>query len=122
MASGSPEKEGRIMETSQPKSGSTTQNAIKLVGEAVMPGASLLMDGKILQGGAHLLVGAAAKVFLGPIGVAFVIANSYAKSTTGKNLLKQFTKDESPRAESPKAEPVPVPVPVAVPVPATVAK
>ena len=98
------------MEASQPKSGSTTQNAVKLVGEAVVPGASLLMDGKILQGGAHFLAGAAAKVFLGPIGVALVIANSYAKSTTGKNLLKQFTKDESPKAD---------PVPAA---PATVAK
>jgi hypothetical protein len=89
------------MESSQPKSSSTTQNAVKLVGEAVLPGASLLMDGKILQGGAHLLVGAAAKAFLGPIGVALVIANSYAKSTTGKNLLKQFTKEDSVKAEHP---------------------
>ena len=87
------------MESSPPKSSSTAQNALKLVGEAVIPGASLLMDGKILQGGVHLLAGAAAKVFLGPIGVALVIANSYAKSTTGKNLLKQFTRDESPKAE-----------------------
>jgi hypothetical protein len=92
------------MEASQPKSGSTTQNAVKLVGEVVMPGASLLMDGKILQGGAHLLAGAAAKVLLGPIGVVLVIANSYAKSTTGKNLLKQFTKDEPPKP--PKTETV----------------
>ncbi len=87
-------------ESSQPKSSSTTQNAVKLVGEAVLPGASLLMDGQILQGGVHLLAGAAAKAFLGPIGVALVIANSYAKSTTGKNLLKQFTRGESPKAES----------------------
>jgi len=89
------------MDASQPKSSSTTQNAVKLVGEAVIPGASLLMDGKILQGGAHLLAGAAAKVFLGPIGVALVIANSYAKSTTGKNLLKQFTREDSPKPEQP---------------------
>lgn len=68
-------------------------NAVKLIGEAIVPGASLLMDGKIAQGGAHLLAGAAARMLLGPIGVALVIANSYAQSTTGKNLIKQFTKD-----------------------------
>lgn len=101
------------MEASQPKSGSTTQNAVKLVGEAVLPGASLLMDGKILQGGAHLLVGAAAKAFLGPLGVALVIANSYSKSTTGKNLLKQFTRDDSSKAD-------PAPVTTTTTVPATV--
>lgn len=77
------------MDASQPKD-QTTQNAVKLVGEAFVPGASLLMDGQILQGGAHLIVGAAARVFLGPIGWALVIANSYATSTTGKGLLGQF--------------------------------
>jgi len=71
------------------------ENAVKLVGEAVVPGASLLMDGQILKGGAHLLAGVAARMLLGPIGVAVVIANSYATSTTGKNLIKQFTKDDS---------------------------
>jgi hypothetical protein len=74
---------------------STSENAIKLVGEALLPGASLLMEGKILQGGAHLLAGAVARAFLGPIGVAVVIANSYSNSTTGKNLLKQFSRDDS---------------------------
>jgi hypothetical protein len=81
---------------------STSQNAIKLVGEAILPGASLLMDGKILQGGAHLLAGALAKAFLGPIGIAVVIANSYSNSTTGKNLLKQFSRDDS--AKTTKAD------------------
>ena len=101
------------MESSQPKSGSTTQNAVKLVGEAVIPGASLLMDGQILQGGAHLVVGAVARAFIGPIGVALVIANSYAKSLTGKNLLKQFTKSE-PHAPAPTpVHPVPPSVPPA---------
>jgi hypothetical protein len=70
----------------------TTQNAIKLAGEALLPGASLLMDGKILQGGIHLLAGAVAKAFLGPIGIAVVIANSYSNSTTGKNLLTQLAR------------------------------
>lgn len=77
----------------------TTQNAIKLAGEAIMPGASLLMDGKIVHGGAHLLAGAVAKAFLGPVGIAFVIANSYSNSTTGKNLLEQLQRFMPPKPE-----------------------
>lgn len=68
-----------------------THNAVKLVGEAFVPGASLLMEGKILQGGAHLIVGTLAKMALGPVGLALVVANSFSQSTTGKSLLKQFS-------------------------------
>jgi hypothetical protein len=82
-----------------PTEASTSQNAIKLVGEAFLPGASLLMDGKILQGGAHVLAGAVAGALLGPIGLAVVIANSYSNSTTGKGLLKQFSPDNHKKAE-----------------------
>ncbi len=71
----------------------TTENAVKLVGEVLVPGASQFMDGNILSGGAHMIVGAWARVALGPVGLALVIANSYANSTTGKGLLGQFTKD-----------------------------
>ena len=70
------------------------ENAVKLVGEAFVPGASLLMDGKILAGGAHAIVGGLARVALGPIGLLLVAANSYATSATGKSLLKQFTHDD----------------------------
>lgn len=72
----------------------TVGNAVKLIGESFLPGASLLMDGKILAGGAHMLLGAWAKAALGPVGLALVIANSYATASTGKNLIKQFTKAE----------------------------
>jgi len=82
----------------------TISNAIKLAGEVMAPGASLLMDGKILSGSAHLLVGFWSKAALGPVGVGLVMANSYATSTTGKNLLKQFTKaDELTASEADKA-------------------
>ena len=81
------------------------ENAVKLVGEAFVPGASLLMDGKILSGGAHLIVGTWAKVALGPVGLALVIANSYATSTTGKNLIKQFTKANTAAAKPADAKP-----------------
>jgi hypothetical protein len=75
-----------------------TQNAIKLAGEALLPGASLLMDGKIVHGGVHLVAGAVARTFLGPVGVAVVIGNSYSNSTTGKNLLEQFSRFLPPKA------------------------
>jgi hypothetical protein len=68
-------------------------NAVKLLGEAVLPGASLILDGNVVSGGAHLLVGALAGAAFGPIGVVLAMANSYARSTTGKGLLKQFSND-----------------------------
>ena len=71
-----------------------TDNAIKLFGEYFAPGASLLMDGKILPGAAHLVVGILLRTAIGPIGYGLVIANSYASSTTGKNLIKQFIKEK----------------------------
>ena len=80
----------------------TAGNAVKLVGEAFVPGASLLLDGKILALGARLLVGTGARIALGPVGLALVIANSYTTSLTGQGLLKQFTKSDT-KAE-PKAE------------------
>lgn len=74
-----------------------TQNAIKLVGESFLPGASLMMNGQIAQGGAHMLVGAVAKMLLGPIGVAVVIGNSFSSATTGKNLLQHLSSLKPPK-------------------------
>ncbi|MGB1016521.1 MAG: DUF6072 family protein [Nannocystaceae bacterium] len=83
----------------------TISNAIKLAGEVATPGASLLLDGKILAGSAHMLVGMWSRAVLGPVGLGLVMANSYSKSTTGKNLLKQFSKaDELNASESKEAE------------------
>jgi len=88
----------------------TVDNAIRLVGESFAPGASLLMDGNILSGAAHLLVGMWSRAVLGPLGLGLVMANSYATSTTGKNLLQQFTKG-GPKgeleSEPAKSEPEP---------------
>lgn len=69
----------------------TIDKAIKLFGEVVLPGASLLMDGKVVSGGVHVIAGAVAKATIGPIGTAAVIANSYSESTTGTNLLKHLS-------------------------------
>lgn len=76
----------------EPPNRQTIDNAIRLLGEAFVPGASLLMDGKIVPGCAHLIVGTWAKVAIGPVGAALVIANSYAESATGKSLLKHLSK------------------------------
>ena len=67
-------------------------NAVKLLGEAFVPGASLLMDGKIVEGSIHLVAGTWAKAAIGPIGWALVVANSYSESVTWKNLLKHLSK------------------------------
>lgn len=86
-------------------SNKTTENTIKLVSEYFAPGASLLIDGKILPGAGHLVLGLllrSAIVPLGPIGYGLVMANSYASSVTGKNLFRQFSKkskDEAPDAQ-----------------------
>lgn len=80
--------------TTQTNKSTPGQNAIKLLGETVVPGASLLLDGNLASGGAHFLIGALARATLGPIGVALVIANSYSRSTTGKGLLHQSSNDD----------------------------
>lgn len=61
-------------------------NGAKLVGEALLPGASLLMDGKFLNGAAHTVIGLGAKALLGPAALLVVCANSFAKSVTDKSL------------------------------------
>jgi len=59
-------------------------NGAKLVGETLLPGASLLMDGKFVNGVAHTAIGLGAKMALGPIGLLLVCADSFSKSTTDK--------------------------------------
>lgn len=67
-------------------------NVAKLVGEVVVtPGASLLADGNIAAGGLHVVLGVAARVFLGVPGILLVAANSYSKSVTKKSLLQHIT-------------------------------
>lgn len=62
-------------------------NGAKLVGEAVLPGASLLMDGQFLSGAAHTVVGIGARIAIGPAAVLLVCADSFSKSVTDKSLL-----------------------------------
>lgn len=62
-------------------------NGAKLVGESVLPGASLLMDGQFLSGAAHAVVGIGARLAIGPAAVVVVCADSFSKSVTDKSLL-----------------------------------
>lgn len=67
--------------------GDTLARGVKIVGETlVAPGTSLILDGKILAGGVHVVAGVLAKVALGPLGCLLVAANSYSKSVSGQNL------------------------------------
>jgi hypothetical protein len=64
---------------------------LKLVGELViLPGSSLLMQGKVPQGGVHAILGVLAWRLLGrisgPVGWVLLAANSFAKSTSGTYL------------------------------------
>jgi hypothetical protein len=74
---------------SQPESSSGVllSRALKLAGETIAPGASLLLDGKVGVGALHFIGGTLAKVAFGPLGVLLVAANSYATSVTGKSLV-----------------------------------
>lgn len=69
-------------------------NAVKLVGDlVVLPGVSLLMQGKVPEGGAHAILGFLAARMLGtvagPVCWILLAANSYAKSTSGSYLHEQ---------------------------------
>ena len=55
-------------------------NGVKLVGETMLPGASLLLDGNLVNGAAHVAAGAAAAAFLAPWTVLLVVADSFSKS------------------------------------------
>lgn len=61
-------------------------NGAKLIGETVLPGASLLLDGKFVNGAVHSVAGLGARAALGPLGVALICADSFSKSVTDKFL------------------------------------
>jgi len=70
----------------QSKDLNTLTNGAKILGESVIPGASLLMDGHFLNGAAHAAVGIFARVAMGPLAVVLVCADSFSKSVTNKFL------------------------------------
>ncbi len=75
------------MSQAESSTGVLLSRALKLAGETVAPGASLLLDGKVGVGALHFLGGAVARMAFGPLGVLLVAANSYSTSVTGKSLV-----------------------------------
>jgi len=85
----------------------TIANGAKLLGETILPGTSLLMDGQFVNGIAHTAVGIAARLAFGPVGLLLVCADSFSKSTTDKNLWDHVSgayKDYSDKKKASDAE------------------
>ena len=59
--------------------------------EAIIPGGSHLVNGDLREGAVHFILGIAAGMALGPLGVLAIKANSLAKSTTGTSVLDKVT-------------------------------
>lgn len=78
-------------------------NGAKLLGEVFIPGASLLMEGKFLNGIAHTAAGVGARLALGPVGLALVCADSFSKATTDKFLWDHVTDSYNSCVEKRKA-------------------
>ena len=67
--------------------GTPILNGVKAAGEAiVVPGASLLLDGNIKGSATHIVGAYVARALLGPIGWAYIAADSFSVSVSGKNL------------------------------------
>lgn len=83
-------------------------NGAKLFGETVLPGASLLLDGKFVNGAVHTVAGLGARLALGPIGVVLICADSFSKSVTDKflwdHLSDAYKVSSEKRAESKAAK------------------
>ncbi len=77
-------------------------NGVKLVGEVLVPGASLLMDGKLGNGAAHAVVGLGIKAMFGPVGWLLAAADSYSKSVSDKYLWDHASELVSKARESRK--------------------
>ena len=81
-------------------------NGAKLIGETLIPGASLLMDGQFVNGAVHAAVGTVARLALGPVGLFLVCADSFSKSTTDKTLWDHISapyKEHAAKKEAEKA-------------------
>lgn len=83
-------------------------NGVKLVGEAILPGASQMLDGRIGSGLLHTLASGVALAALGPIGGLISIAvrlNSFSSSVNKQNLWDLTSETISRRAGPPASAP-----------------
>jgi len=82
------------------------ENGVKLVGEGILPGTSLMMDGDIKGGLAHAAIGMLARAAFGPVAWFAIAADSYSRSVTGKGLIDHLA---SSTPSAPSAPPAPEP-------------
>jgi len=71
--------------------GSALVNGVKAAGEVLLvPGASLILDGNVKGATTHVVGAFVARALLGPIGWAFMAADSFSVSVSGKNIHEHF--------------------------------
>lgn len=80
----------KVSATTEPSGSVTMARGVKLVGETVAPGTSLLIDGDMAAGTLHLVGGWIARKALGPVGWLLVAANSYSRSVTGRGIVEHL--------------------------------
>ena len=79
------------MATTASNATNSTKLAVEFVSEALVPGGSNLVKGDFAQGAIHLVLGVAAVMTVGPLGLLAVKANSLSKAHTGQSLLDKVT-------------------------------
>jgi hypothetical protein len=81
------------------------KTGVELASEVVFPGGSNLIKGDFVNGGIYAMLGFAARALFGVPGLLLVSAGSFAKATTGQNLievLKSPSADPSATAAEPR--------------------
>jgi hypothetical protein len=78
-----------------------TKVAAQFASELLVPGGSNYINGDFVTGGLHTLLGLAARSVLGFPGMMVVAANSFAKATTGRNLLAYLQQNLVPSGSEP---------------------
>lgn len=75
------------------------KTGVQLASEVVLPGGSNLIKGDLVNGGIYALLGLAARAVFGVPGLLLVCASSFAKATTGRNLLEAIKGTTTPPPE-----------------------
>ena len=79
-----------------PSPGGQVVNAVKFVADQVlMPGTSLLVEGKVGAGLIHGVAGIVGRALLGPVGWMMIGLNSYSKAASDKYLWEHLTSPTS---------------------------
>jgi hypothetical protein len=85
------------------------KTGVQLASEYVIPGGSNLIKGDFVNGGIHAMLGLAAKAMFGLPGMLLVCASSFAKASTGQNLLEAIGSPSTTTPPTPPAPPAPTP-------------